>query len=122
MFYCSGRIPAMACKTCSHQDRNEIDRLIVAGTPLRSISIRFGLSLGALHRHKTCIKQALAEAMRCEQGEREEHGDELLQRVQRLADEAETILQSAKAASNLKAATSAICACVRVLELTGRLD
>jgi hypothetical protein len=45
-----------------------------------------------------------------------------LQRTQRLADEAEAILAIARTNGNLKAATAAICACVRVLELTGRLD
>jgi hypothetical protein len=56
------------------------------------------------------------------QDQRAERGDDLLQRVQRLSDEAIGILEIAKAEKNLKAATSAICAAVRTLELCGRLD
>jgi hypothetical protein len=55
-------------------------------------------------------------------GERAEHGDDLLQRVRKLTDEAIGILETAKTSGNLKAAVSAIIAAVRTLELTGRLD
>jgi len=109
----------MHCIACYHADRDEIDRQLVAGIPLRTISARFHLALGSVHRHKEHVKEIIKART---DGDREEHGGELLARVLRLAAEAEEILQSAKAASNLKAATSAICACVRVLELTGRLD
>jgi hypothetical protein len=114
---------AVPCKVCSHPQRIAIDRQIVNGRPLRALVASFGISLGALHRHKnTHLKEALAEAMRSRASENEEHGTDLLQRVRKLASEAEEILATAKTAGNLKAATSAICACVRVLELTGRLD
>src|SRR6266536_4043819 len=112
----------MRCKTCSHRDRAIIDEQIIGGGSLRSISAAFNISLGALHRHKACIKEALAGAMRDQQDERGEHADDLLLRVRKLADEAIGILETAKATGNLKAATSAIVAAVRTLELCGRLD
>ena len=112
----------MRCKACNHRNRVEIDREIVYGRPLRPLVASTGLSLGVLHRHKSHIREALQEAMRSEQGEREGQAGDLLQRVHRLADEAIGILETAKVSGNLKAATSAICACTRVLELTGRLD
>jgi hypothetical protein len=107
------------CSTCAHPNRDEIDRQLVAGAPLRAISASFNISLGSIHRHKEHVRDMIRERTR---DERFEHSSDLLQRVLRLAGEAEGLLQSAKAASNLKAATSAICAAVRVLELCGRLD
>jgi hypothetical protein len=112
----------MRCIVCQHRDSATIDEEIIHGRPLRSISAAFSLSLGTLHRHKSHVRQALTEAIQRTQGERAERGDDLLQRTQRLADEAIGILETAKASGNLKAATAAICACTRVLELTGRLD
>src|ERR1700745_3377131 len=92
----------MNCKACHHRDRDQIDRKIIAGVPLRSISASTGLSLGGLVRHKQCIKQALADAMQREQGEREAHGSDILDRVHKLANEAIGILETAKASGNLK--------------------
>lgn len=42
----------MTCTVCRHEDRREIDRNIVLGTPLRDIAGRFGLSKSAVHLHK----------------------------------------------------------------------
>lgn len=39
------------CKTCAHARRNEIDRDLVAGVPLRNIAAEFGISHVALGRH-----------------------------------------------------------------------
>ena len=122
MFTTRCRIHGMPCKTCSHHDRNEIDRLIVSGTALRPISARFGLSLGALHRHKTCVKQALADAMRCEQGQRAEQGGQLLERVLKLMETTEKILATATSKEDLRAATGAVGALTRLIELLGRLS
>jgi hypothetical protein len=112
----------MRCKACSHRSRVEIDREIVYGRPLRPLAASTGLSLGVLHRHKSHIREALQEAMRSNESERSGQAGDLLQRVHRLADEAIGILETAKATGNLKAATAAICASVRTLELIGRLD
>lgn len=107
------------CRFCFHPQRDTIDRLYVKNTPLRTIIQSFGGSLGAAHRHKAHVTDLIRART---DGEREEHAGNLLARVQRLAGEAEGILATAKAAGNLKGATSAICAAVRVLELCGRLD
>jgi hypothetical protein len=107
------------CKPCRHPLRDEIDAKLVAGTPLRTLRDSYHISLGSLSRHREHVKNMIRERT---DGQRQEHGSELLARVLRLAGEAEEILQSAKAASNLKAATSAIVAAVRTLELVGRLS
>ena len=112
----------MQCRACNHPDRVSIDQQIVAGTPLRAISAATGLSLGGLVRHKQCIKTAIADAMEVAHAAGSMQASNLLDRVQKLADEAIGILETAKADKNLKGATSAICAAVRCLELCGRLD
>src|SRR5206468_3920703 len=40
------------CTICTHPEHAEIDRQIVAGTPYRFISSRFGIKVAALSRHK----------------------------------------------------------------------
>ena len=106
------------CKFCFDPRRNEIDRQYVGGVPLRAIIRTFGGSLGAAHRHR----QHVIDLMKARTpSENAEHSSDLLQRVQKLVDEAEVILKDAKATKNLKAATSAIGAATRLLELMGRL-
>jgi hypothetical protein len=124
VFHFMCRIAFMpACKPCHHKNRPRIDAQMIDGTPYRIILTENpDLSLGSLSRHRAHIKQALASAMSLRAVERAENGSELLQRVLRLAGEAEGILEDAKSSKNLKAATSAICAAVRVLELVGRLS
>jgi hypothetical protein len=36
-----------------HKDRAEIERALVYGEPFRDVSVRFGTSASAVHRHKT---------------------------------------------------------------------
>lgn len=48
------------CSICSHPDRLEIDRAIIAGTPLRDISGRFGPSKTAIGRHRPHIANEIA--------------------------------------------------------------
>jgi hypothetical protein len=112
----------MNCRACSHPRRDEIDRQIVAGVPLRTIVAETGLSLGGLVRHKACIKELLSQAMEEGRAAGAAQGSDLLDRVHKLADEAIGILETAKAEKDLKAGTAAICAAVRCLELCGRLD
>ncbi len=40
------------CKVCSHKKRTEIEKLIVNGTPLRTIAKEFGMSKDSVRRHK----------------------------------------------------------------------
>src|SRR5690349_24836446 len=40
------------CTICRHEQRQEIDKALIAGTAFRNIAERFGTSVAALHRHK----------------------------------------------------------------------
>lgn len=42
---------ARTCTICSHSEREQIDREIIAGLPYRDISGRFALSKSAVERH-----------------------------------------------------------------------
>ena len=56
------------CSVCIHEQRHEVDRLLVARTPYRKITERFGLSQAALSRHlKAHLPQKLALAEKTEQ-------------------------------------------------------
>jgi hypothetical protein len=43
---------ARPCSCCTHPDRGEIDKALVAGDPLRHVAERYGMSATALFRHK----------------------------------------------------------------------
>jgi hypothetical protein len=51
----------MTCKVCRHSERNQVDLLLMAGEPLRSIAERFNLSKSSLVRHKDkCVPEDLS--------------------------------------------------------------
>ena len=52
------------CTLCCHSDRSAIDRELLAGTPYRNISERFGLSVAAITRHRPHIAAKIAVAER----------------------------------------------------------
>ena len=115
--------PLMAsCKACIHPDRASIDHQIVNGVPFRTIAATYSLSLGGLSRHRDHVRELLVEAMQARAGERAELGSNLTNRVEKLLGVAEEILTTAKSEKNLTAATGAINACTRLLELCGRLS
>ncbi len=41
------------CSICTHDQRQAIDRALLAGDPYRNIAVRFGTSVASLQRHKT---------------------------------------------------------------------
>ena len=75
--------------------------------------------LGTAHRHKEHVKDLIRERS---ESERTEHGSQLLERVEKLTDTTEKILASATSKEDLRAATGAVTALTRLLELLGRLS
>jgi hypothetical protein len=86
------------CTTCFHRDRDTIDQQMIAGTPYRRISQQFGLSLGSISRHREHIREIIKHA---EESASAEHGSRLAQRVERLLDEAQALLERAKSKENI---------------------
>ncbi len=40
------------CTVCRHPDRQEIDRLLLSDTSLRTVAQKFNLAVTSLHRHR----------------------------------------------------------------------
>jgi hypothetical protein len=110
------------CKPCGDPRRTEIDTELIRGTPLRSVSQSFGISVGSLHRHKAHIKEDLALAIRSQPGEREERASGLLSRVEELITEAKSICTEARADKKFAAASNALNTVRGALELLGKLN
>jgi len=54
---------ARTCTVCRHPQRKEVEQDIVRREPERAIAGHYGLSRGAIHRHKNnCLPEALAHA------------------------------------------------------------
>lgn len=73
-----------ACTVCPHEHRAAIDSAIIAGETSRAIARQHGLGKDTVQRHRECIGAALRSAV-------EKRGTRLLQRVERLADQLETM-------------------------------
>ncbi len=115
--------PMSGCKACSHPNRQQIDNELVSGVPVRTIIAQFPtLSLGGITRHKQCIRESLAQAQERSTGQGEERGSALLERVLRLAGEAEEILKAAKSSNDFRGANGALGAAAKLLDLCGRLS
>jgi hypothetical protein len=112
----------MQCRACSRPDRATIDEKIVSGVPYRLIAASTGLSLGALSRHRAHVKDQLAEAASHRAAERSEQATTLLDRVESAISDAQAILRDARTSKNLTAATGAVNAVTRLLELLGRVS
>ena len=124
------------CTICNHPQRAAVDKALVAGTALRDISQRFGLSMSALHRHKaehlprllakaqqqeTARATALAaQAQRQEAGERERAFD-VVQQLRTINGAALTVLKEARDARNGDLALKAIDRIQRQIELQAKL-
>ena len=107
------------CKICRHDERTEIDQLLVGSTPLRRIAAQTGASASALARHKRChLPMALVKA---KQADDQVEAGTLFERLQSLSAEARAILQQAKASNDRRTALAAIGKAERLLELEARL-
>ena len=107
------------CTICTHQDRALIEDGLLAGVSFRNIAKRYGVSITALHRHKSeHLSEHLAKAHEAEQVAQ---ADDLLAQVRELQAKALAILGKAEAAGDLKVALSAIREARGNLELLGKL-
>jgi hypothetical protein len=88
--------------------------------PFRQIIAYSGMSLGSLSRHKDHVKREIAQAYQARESAGSEQTGELLNRVNHLINEAESILAHAKESKDLKAAINAVNALRGLLELYGR--
>ena len=107
------------CTICGHAERELIDSALVAGTSLRDIAGRHGVSKSALERHKADHLPAdLAKAKEAAEATR---ADDLLSQVQGLQARTLAILETAEDSGEHRTALAAIGEARRNLELLGKL-
>jgi transposase-like protein len=107
------------CTVCDHTERHGIDEALVGGAPYRSVAKRFGLSEGAVYRHKT--EHLPAHLLKAREVEEAARADDLLDQVRHLQDHAIDILERAEKAGDLRTALAAISQARGNLELLGKL-
>ncbi len=61
-FFMSQCIMPMTCTVCVHPNRVQIERAIIAGTPLRTIAGQFGPSKTSLMRHRPHVAEPIARS------------------------------------------------------------
>ena len=106
------------CTICTHPQREEIDRALVEGESFRNMARRFGVSLGALHRHRTHIRDDVQQAI---EAKAVRSGRSVLDRIRELNREARSLLEEARSRGRYAAAVQAIGAATRLLELEAKL-
>lgn len=111
------------CKCCQHPNRVELDRALVAGTPVPELSRRFAVSPDSLRNHRRhhvpTAPQAAALAERIEaEGD---HAIDLLARATSLLTQAEALLTESRADNDRRNAIMAVRECARTIELLGKL-
>ncbi len=52
----------MKCTVCKHNQIKDIDRTLLTGATLTSLSQKYGFSTSALHRHREHLRQKMAQA------------------------------------------------------------
>lgn len=98
------------CSVCNHPDRSEIDKaLVTRSMSYRNIAERFGVSVGALSRHKANHLPRLVEAARAsEVAQAVTSGVALMDELDSLLNRALAILEAAEETGQLKVALQAI--------------
>jgi len=108
-----------ACTICTHPERDELDRAILANEPNRRIASRCDVSEIALRRHKAGhIRPTLVRASDAAEVAR---ADSLLGQLAELRADARRIGGKAEALGELKTALAGVRELVRIVELTAKL-
>lgn len=85
---------APKCAACSHEDHDEIDRLLIEGEPYRAIARRFGMSPTSVMRHRQAhVSAALIPVV---VGTAEAPSGATLDRLERVMRYVEELLLSAR--------------------------
>jgi transposase-like protein len=111
------------CSICGHPERTEIDRQVIAGSPIRKIAASFGITQQSLRRHADAhISRSVAAAASREQAEVAEVRDaSLLDQAREHHKRALAIMAKAYGSGDLRTALAGIREATRLLELQGRL-
>jgi len=109
---------AIKCKVCRHPKRDEIDRDLLSGHPLKSVAVKYGIPYSALGRHRRLhLSKHLFEAM---QRFDEKRGIKLVDMVAALVKKADELLSKAEKKKDLRVALLGLRELRGSLELFGR--
>jgi hypothetical protein len=106
------------CTTCTNPHRDEIDRLLLDGAPLRNIAKQYSLSAASLFRHNKHISKTLSNARQEAEILR---ADGLMEHLNHLTTEAERLKQKAEKKKDYRTALAGVREMSRLLELGMRL-
>lgn len=108
------------CGVCRLPDRQEVEKALIAGEPLRNIAERFGTSAAAMFRHKSA--HLPAKLVKAEGAREVAEAGALLTQLETIAKEARRLAMKAEKAGDLRtAALVGVRELVRIVELVGRL-
>jgi hypothetical protein len=103
---------------CPHPHRDQIDRRLLDGAPLRNIAKQFSVSSASLFRHNKHIAKTLSHARQEAEILR---ADGLMEHLNHLTSEAARLKQKAEQAKDYRTALAGVREMSRLLELVMRL-
>jgi hypothetical protein len=107
------------CTVCDHGEHHSINVALVHREPYRTIANQFCISQSALKRHgREHLPELLIKAKHAIEVA---DADDLLERVEKLFEEAKAVLEAAKSAEDHRVVLAAIDRASRQLELLARL-
>ena len=106
------------CTVCPHPHRDQIDRRLLDGAPLRNIAKQFSVSSASLFRHNKHIAKTLSHARQEAEILR---ADGLMEHLNHLTSEAARLKQKAEQAKDYRTALAGVREMSRLLELVMRL-
>ncbi len=111
---------ARTCSICQNPQRNDIEKALIEGEPLRSIASRFGtVGRMALQRHKEeHLPQTMSKARAA--GE-VAHADDLLKQVKALQGKATSLLLAAEKEGDFRTALAGVREARGCVELLAKL-
>jgi hypothetical protein len=112
------------CAACSHPQLSSLEAELAAGTSLRRVAVRYGVSKTSLQRHLAAHSNPALIAMAKARAAGDKPGQSdtasLAEQLRLLIQRARTFLYVAEAAGNLPAGLAAIREVRQTLELLGR--
>nr|WP_319539423.1 hypothetical protein [uncultured Methanospirillum sp.] len=100
---------APKCTICTHNQREAIERAIISGVPIRIIADQYGISLGAINRHKDShMTEALAKSREIALEMGESRASTLMAVTMSLLQQSQDITAEARGAGDLKTALMGI--------------
>jgi hypothetical protein len=111
---------SQTCTVCRHEQRELIDRALVAGTPLRDIAERFFSSKAALARHR--VSHLLPEVLQAATVKQTLRADALIAEATALHQKARDLLRQAEEKGDMRTAMAGVREVLRCLDFALKLQ